>query len=83
MKLLATGLALVLLVVLAFPFAHDAYVRYTILQKLDPVLTQSDRNAFKTWNGDAISFVKSIYARCELQNGADAAPCKPYRLALE
>jgi hypothetical protein len=83
MKIFAACAALVLIAALAFPFASDAYARYKIMHKLAPVLTQPDRVAFEAWNGDAISFVKSLYARCELANGPGAAACTPYRTALE
>jgi hypothetical protein len=72
-----------LLAVLAFPFAYDAYSRHEVLNRLAPVLTQQDRAAYQAWNGDAQSFAKSLYARCELVNGHGAAACDPYRSAVQ
>ena len=76
-------LAVALFVVIAFPFARDAYVRTRLMRSLDPVLSEQDRYAFREWNGDPVSFVKTLYARCELIHGQDAASCTPYRLAQE
>jgi hypothetical protein len=72
-----------LLAVLAFPFAYDAYTRHQVMSKLAPVLTQQDRAAYQAWNGDARSFARSLYARCELVNGQGAAACDPYRSAIQ
>jgi hypothetical protein len=72
-----------LFVVMAFPFARDAYTRHRVMSKLDPVLSQQDRNAFQGWQGDAPSFARSLYARCELDRGRGASSCEPYRLAAE
>jgi len=75
--------AIILLVAMAYPFAHDAYTRHRVLAKLDPVLTQQDRTAFQGWQGDAVSFARSLYARCELNRGHGDAACEPYRVASE
>jgi hypothetical protein len=75
--------AVVLLVAMAYPFARDAYTRHRVMSKLDPVLSQQDRTAFQGWQGDAPSFARSLYARCELNRGQGAAACEPYRLAAE
>jgi hypothetical protein len=75
--------AVILLVVMVFPLARDAYQRNRVISKLDPVLTQQDRQAFQAWRGDALSFAKSLYARCQLANGQDAKACEPYRLAQD
>jgi hypothetical protein len=66
-----------------FPFASEAYTRYEVMKKLNPILTEQDRIAFQAWSGDALSFAKSLYARCQLKNGGDAASCNAYRVALE
>jgi len=68
---------------IAFPFAHDLYVRARVMHRLDPVLSEQDRYAFREWNGDPMSFVKSLNARCELVHGPDADACAPYRLVQE
>ena len=72
-----------LLVVMAFPFARDAYTRHRVMSKLDPVLSQQDRVAFQGWQGDAASFARTLYARCELDRGRGAPACEPYRQAVE
>jgi hypothetical protein len=82
-RLIVLFAALIVLVAAAFPFARDAYLRNRVVTKLDPVMTAEDHAAFRAWQGDAVSFAKSLYARCELTHGQDAAPCQPYRLALE
>jgi hypothetical protein len=75
--------ALALVVVLAAPFVRDAYTRYRVMHRLAPVMTEQDRIAFRSWNGDAVSFAKSLYARCELDNGRDSPVCSRYIVAFE
>jgi hypothetical protein len=75
--------ALGLLAVMAFPFAHDAYTRHRVMSKLNPILSDQDRTAFQGWQGDAVSFARSLYARCELDHGRGATACSPYQVALE
>ena len=70
-----------LLTVLVFPFARDAYTRHQVLSRLRPVMTEQDRLAFRSWNGDASSFARSLLNRCRLDNGSDSAACQPYRIA--
>jgi hypothetical protein len=77
------AVSVALLAVSAFPFARDAYTRAHLMHSLDPVLSERDRDAFREWNGDPVSFVKSLNARCELIHGQGAAACAPYRLAQE
>jgi hypothetical protein len=82
-RLVVLCAALIILVAAAFPFAHDAYLRSRIVTKLNPVMTAEDHAAFQAWKGDAVSFAKSLYARCELTYGRDTAPCEPYRSVLD
>ena len=82
-RILGTGLALALIVVMAFPFARDAYHRYQVARALDPLMSDSDRAAFRVWSGDAASFGRSLYERCELSYGANAPTCDPYKRAIE
>lgn len=77
------GLGVILLLAMAFPLARDAYERNRVMTRLDPLLTQQDRQAFQAWKGDALSFAKSLYARCQIANGQDAKTCEPYRLAQD
>jgi hypothetical protein len=83
LRRIMAGVVVILLVAMAFPIARDAYQRNQVINKLEPVLTQQDRLAFQAWQGDAISFAKSLYARCQIANGQDAKACEPYRLAQD
>ena len=84
MKGIILGCAvLLLLAVTAFPFAHDAYTRHRVMSELGPFLSEQDRTAFQGWQGDAVSFARSLYARCELNKGRGAAACEPYHLAMD
>jgi hypothetical protein len=73
----------ILLAVMVFPLARDAYERNRVMSKLDPVLTQQDRQAFQAWQGDAVSFAKTLYARCQIAHAQDTKTCDPYRLAQD
>jgi hypothetical protein len=75
--------AVILLIVMAFPLARDAYQCNRVMSKLDPVLTQQDRQAFQAWQGDALSFAKSLYERCRIAHGQDIKVCEPYRVAQD
>ena len=84
MKRAAIGCVVILiLAVVVWPFAKEAYARHRVMQKLAPVMTEQDRIAFQSWQGDAVSFARSLEARCELQNGDGSAACEPYRIAAE
>jgi hypothetical protein len=84
MKRTIIGCVVVLiLAVLVSPFVREAYARHQIMAKLAPVMTEQDKLAFQSWNGDAASFARSLEARCEIQNGKDSTTCKPYRIAAE
>jgi hypothetical protein len=74
-RILGTCAALVLIVVLAFPFARDAYHRYEVGRRLDP----QDRVAFQNWTGDSASFLRSLYERCQLKNGQGSPACDSYK----
>jgi hypothetical protein len=78
------GIAVALLVLLsaAYPFGREAYQRYRISRQLDSVMDERDRAAFAQWNGDARSFGKSLFDRCERAQGQGAAACERYRFAL-
>jgi hypothetical protein len=74
-RMLGTCVALALIIVLAFPFARDAYHRYEVARRLDP----QERAAFQNWSGDPASFMRSLYERCELINGRNAPACDGYK----
>jgi hypothetical protein len=73
---------LVLIIALAFPFAKEAYQRYEIAKRLDPLMDERDRAAFRSWSGDAASFGRSLYERCEVVNGRDAPACDALKSAI-
>jgi hypothetical protein len=82
-KFLGTCVALVVIIAVGYPFAQDAYHRYKVSLQLDSVMDAHDRAAFRQWNGDAASFAKTLYDRCELTNGRGAAQCARYRSVFE
>ncbi len=83
LKILGTCVALLLIIAFGYPFAQDAYHRYQVSRRLDAVMDSTDRAAFRQWNGDAISFAKSLYERCELTQGRGAVQCDRYRYAFQ
>ena len=82
-RIIGTCAALALIVVLALPFARDAYRRYEVGQKLNHVMDEHDRAAFQAWNGDPKAFGRSLFDRCVLTNGQNAAACEPIRSASQ
>jgi hypothetical protein len=82
-RILGTCFAVALILVMAYPFARDAYHRYQVAHRLDPLMSDSDRAAFRVWSGDAASFGRSLYERCELTNGPDSPTCEPYMRAIQ
>jgi hypothetical protein len=82
-RILGILIAVLLIIVLAYPFAQDAYQRYLVSQRLKTVMTQQERAEFDNWNGDAMSFAQRLYNRCELTEGQGAVQCDRYKFALE
>ena len=82
-RILGTCVALALIIFLAYPFANEAYRRYEVAQRLKPLMTEQDQAAWQNWNGDAVSFGRSLYARCELINGQGSPRCDAYKVAIE
>ncbi len=82
-KILGTCIALVLVMSVAFPFARDAYHRYSVAQRLRPLMNEHDQAAWREWSGDAMSFGRSLFERCQLINGQGAQNCEPYRVAIQ
>ena len=82
-RILGTIVALVLVALVALPFARDAYHRYQVAQRLKTLLDEHDQAAWRDWTGDAISFGRSLYARCQLTSGQNASNCEPYRVAIQ
>ena len=83
LRILGICVALVVIIAVGYPFAQDAYHRYQVSRQLDQVMDSQDRAAFRQWNGDAASFAKTLYERCELTNGRGAAQCQRYRSVLQ
>lgn len=65
----------------AAPFVRDAIYRHQVESRLDSVMDDADRAAFRQYNGDPSVFLKSLYDRCVLQQGQGAAACERYRSA--
>jgi hypothetical protein len=82
-RILGTFAALGLIVALAFPFARDAYHRFAVAQRLTPLMSDHDMAAWRQWNGDAVSFGRSLYERCELTNGRGAPSCEAFKSAIQ
>lgn len=82
-RILGSVVAMGLLVLVAFPFARDAYHRFQVTQRLKPLMSEQDQAAWRQWNGDAVSFGRSLYERCALINGPSAQNCEPYRVAIQ
>ena len=82
-KILGILVALMVIIAIGYPFAKEAYHRYQVSRQLDAVVDSNDRAAFSQWNGDAASFAKTLYERCELINGRGAPQCQRYRSAFE
>ena len=81
-RIMGTCVALALITLVAFPFLRDAYHRYEVAQRLKPLMNEQEQAAWRDWSGDAVSFGRSLYERCELINGQGAATCQPYKLAI-
>ena len=82
-RFLGTAVALALIMLVALPFARDAYHRYEVAQRLKPLMNDHDLAAWRDWNGDAVSFGRSLLDRCELINGQGAPACEAYRSAVQ
>jgi len=82
-RILGTTVALALIMLVAFPFARDAYHRYQVAQRLKPLMDEHDQAAWRDWSGDAVSFGRSLFDRCELINGQGAPTCQAYKSAIQ
>ena len=82
-RILGTVVAVGLLIAVAYPFAHDAFHRFQVVQRLKPLMSEQDQAAWRQWNGDAVSFGRSLYERCALINGPSAQNCEAYRVAIQ
>lgn len=82
-KIIGILVAVIVLIVVIYPFAQDAYHRYLVSDRLKTVMTSQERAEFNNWNGDAMSFATRLYQRCELQQGKAAVQCDRYKFAME
>ncbi len=82
-RILSIALAIAIVVMFAAPFARDAYHRYEVSTRLNKIIDASDRVAFNQWNGDAASFAKTLYERCQIEHGQGAATCERYHFAFK
>ena len=82
-RIFGTILAVIVLLVVIYPFAQDAYHRYLVADRLKTVMTSQERAEFNNWTGDAKSFATRLYERCELTQGKGAVQCDRYRFAME
>jgi hypothetical protein len=82
-RILGTCAALALLMLVALPFARDVFQRYEVAQRLKPLMNEQDKAAWRDWNGDAVSFGRSLYKRCELTNGQNSPNCDAYKTAIQ
>jgi hypothetical protein len=82
-KIIGTILAVIILIVVIYPFAQEAYHRYLVSDRLKTVMTSQERAEFNNWTGDAMSFATRLYQRCELTKGKGAVQCDRYKFAYE
>jgi hypothetical protein len=82
-RILGSVVAMTVLIVVAFPFGHEAYHRFQVAQRLKPLMSEHDQAAWRDWNGDAVSFGRSLYECCALINGQGAQNCEAYRVAIQ
>lgn len=79
-RMIRLGIILGLLVVVALPFARDAYERHKVLRQLNGVINEHDRAAFNNWNGSARAFAENLYDRCLRDNPPSVNYCDRYRV---
>lgn len=82
-RILSIALGIAIVAMFALPFGREAYHRWQISKRLDSVMDQRDRAAFDQWNGDAASFGRSLFERCQREQGIGAASCERYRFAFQ
>jgi len=82
-RTIGTFIGILVLLVLIYPFAQDAYHRYLVADRLKTVMTTQERAEFSNWSGDAKSFATRLYERCELTQGKGAVQCDRYRFAMD
>jgi hypothetical protein len=82
-RILGSCAALALIMLVALPFALDAFHRFQVAQRLKPLMNEHDQAAWRDWSGDAVSFGRSLFERCELVNGQGSPTCQPYKSAIQ
>lgn len=82
-RVLGSVVALGLIVLVAFPFALDAYHRWEVARQLGPVMDERDQAALRQWNGSPTSFARAFCARYEQSNGRSVPACEPYKSSIQ
>ena len=82
-KIIGVILALIVIVLFVYPFADDAYQRYLVSRRLEAVMNERVRAEFGNWQGDATSFARNLYNRCQQTQGGGAVQCDRYKFAFE
>jgi hypothetical protein len=82
-RILGIALVVAIGIMFALPFARDAYYRHKVENRLDSVMDDADRAAFRQYNGDPASFLKTLYDRCVREQGQGSAACERYRFAFQ
>jgi len=83
LKIVGTCVVILVLIAVGYPFAQDAYHWWQVKQRLSTVMDSKERAEFQSWKGDATSFAKTLYDRCQLSQGKGAVQCDRYRSAFE
>jgi hypothetical protein len=82
LRLLGIAFAAVVLAIVAYPFLQDAYGRYQVSRRLEAVMDSRERAEFQRWTGDATSFARALYERCQAR-GNTTVQCDRYRYAYQ
>jgi hypothetical protein len=82
LRLLGIALAGIILALVAYPFLQEAMSRHRVSQRLDAVMDSRDKAEFDHWTGDATSFARALYERCQARGGTPMQ-CDRYRHAYE
>ncbi len=82
-EVIVTLALLLFVLVFGYPFAQDAYHWWQVKQRLAAVMTSTEKAEFQSWQGDAASFARTLYERCQLAQGKGAVQCERYHSAFE
>ena len=82
-KIIGIIIGVIVIVLFAYPFFQDAYQRYLVGKRLEAVMSEQERAEFRDWQGDAASFAKNLYDRCQRTQGQGAIQCDRYKFAFQ